>query len=658
MPLLFTDINKKGKEGMSLYKVIFEKNPQPCILFRARLNTESRPLVFECEECNAAYRKMFGKPPHVVKEEDEVPFNWFSFLSGLWHSETEVKEEYYFNEIGTKMLITARRVENDFVVCWFTEAASSAFNQPFVGVNENVLSYSKTEENIRKLLRAVEQSPVSIVITDTRGTVEYVNPAFSELTGFSRDEIIGKNPSILKSGLVPEGDYEELWSTIESGNIWRGEFINKRKDGEFYFEWAIIAPIVNPRGEITHYVGIKQDITEKKKFEQEIIDAREKARESEILKAAFLQNMSHEIRTPMNAILGFSELAKMPGTSDEKKEYYLSIVIESTHRLLGVVDDIVDISKLEAGNLTLRSSPVRLKGFLLGLHETFKNQTVPPVKLELPVVDESLQQATISVDSSRLRQVLEKLLSNAVKFTKEGHVKFGCHQIGGAVRFFVEDTGIGIQPDMYNLIFQPFYQLDMGATRSFGGNGLGLTIASRIIEKMGSRIHVDSEPGKGSVFYFDLWPDSSDIDSLVTRENTALVGEKFRNKFCVLIAESDEVNFMLLREILIKGFGEEMINVLRASTGNQAIETCRNKSKIDLVLMNLKMPDMDGFTTAKQIKSIYPDIPILAQVASDINFDRTKLSETNCDDFVPKPVDRRVLVDKISRYIGVKQADR
>ncbi|MDK2842845.1 MAG: hypothetical protein PWQ17_2351 [Anaerophaga sp.] len=643
---------------MPLYKVIFENNPQPCMLFRARLNTESRPLVFECEECNAAYRKMFGKPPHVVKEEDEVRFNWHSFLSGLWHSETEVMEEYYFAEVGRQMLITARRVENDFVVCWFSESGSSAFNQPFVGVNENVLSYSKAKEDIRKLLRAVEQSPVSIVITDTKGTVEYINPAFSELTGYSRKEIDGKNPNILKSGLVPEGDYEELWNTIKSGNIWRGEFINKKKDGELYFEWATIAPIVNPRGEITHFVGIKQDITEKKKFEQEIIEAREKARESEILKSAFLQNMSHEIRTPMNAILGFSELAKMPETSDEKKEYYLSIVIESTHRLLSVVDDIVDISKLETGNLTLKSSPIRLKGFLLGLHETFKKQTVPSVKLELPFVDESLQQATISVDSLHLRQVLEKLLSNAVKFTKEGHIKFGCHQIGGAVRFFVEDTGIGIQPDMYNLIFQPFYQLDMGATRAFGGNGLGLTIASRIIEKMGSQIHVDSEPGKGSVFYFDLWPDHSDIDSLVTNESTAVVGEKFRNKFCILIVESDEVNFMLLREILIREFGEEIISILKASTGNQAIEICRNKSKIDLVLMNLKMPDVDGITAAKQIKSIYPDIPILAQVASDITFDRNKLLEANCDDFLSRPFDRRVLVDKISRYIGVKQAGR
>ncbi|MDA3897357.1 MAG: PAS domain S-box protein [Desulfobacteraceae bacterium] len=522
-------------------------------------------------------------------------------------------------------------------------------------IDVDMLPYEKADEDIRKLSSAIKQSPVSIVITDTSGIIEYVNPVFCELTGYQREEVIGKNTRVLKSGLVSSEDYSELWETIKNGQIWKGELINRKKNGEHYFESVTVAPIVDSNGDITHFVGVKQDITEKKKFEQDLIDAREKARESDLLKAAFLQNMSHEIRTPMNAILGFSELAKMPGTTDEKRDGFLSIVIESTHRLLGVVDDIVDISRLETGNLMLKSNPIRLKAFMLGLYEIFKNHTYGDVVLEMPTVDGSLQAATVSFDSVRMKQILEKLLSNAVKFTKRGEIKFGCHKIGGAVRFFVEDTGIGISPDMYNLIFQPFYQLDMGATRAFGGNGLGLTIASRIVEKMGGQIHIDSKPGQGSVFYFDIWPDKSDFDIGFGDSHSFKFPEK-REVYNILVAEDDEVNFILLREILKREFGEGALDVVRASTGNQAIEICRERANIDLILMDVKMPDVDGITATRQIKSVCPGVPIIAQTALAMSSDRDRMLAAGCDDYITKPIRRGLLVDLIYRYLRIKSS--
>lgn len=528
-----------------------------------------------------------------------------------------------------------------------------AGNRQLYCIDVDMTPHEKAEEDIRKLSQAVEQSPASIVITDTQGNIEYVNPVFRDLTGYGRDEVLGENPRILKSGLVSPGDYDEMWQTIKSGQIWRGELINKKKNGEIYFELATIAPIFDSNGEITHFVGVKQDITEKKKFEQELIDAREKARESDLLKAAFLQNMSHEIRTPMNSILGFSELAKMPDTTDEKRNSYLSIVIESTHRLLGVVDDIVDISRLETGNLMLKSNPVRVKGFMLDLYETFKNQTIGEVVLEMPDLDVQLQSATISIDSARLKQVLEKLLSNAVKFTKQGKIRFGCHKIGGSIRFYVEDSGIGISPDMYNLIFQPFYQLDMGANRAFGGNGLGLTIASRIVEKMNGKVYVDSTPGKGSVFYFDVWPGMSDVEPFPNQDTFVEIPET-RERYIILVAEDDEVNFILLREILHREFGDNVMDVIHVSTGNQAMEICREKDDIDLILMDVKMPDVDGVTATREIKRLRPNVPVIAQTALAMTADRDHMLDAGCDDYLTKPIRRSQLVSFISKYLDVK----
>ncbi|MFW6327531.1 MAG: ATP-binding protein [Bacteroidota bacterium] len=624
-----------------LFKNIFEQAPHPGICFKTDANQEGIPDNFICEVSNKAYNQLFGKP--VARNLDalirlsDIRFNWHQFLMPLWQRADHVSGKEYFSCIDRFMRFNAYRPDEKHVIIWFYDCSPAGKED--------------AEKELQKLLSAVEQSPVSIVITDNQGMVEYVNPVFCDLTGYSRDEIIGKTPRMLKSGLVSFKDYEELWSTIKSGQIWKGELINKKKNGEHYFELATIVPIMDEEANITHYICIKQDITEKKKFEQELLDVREKARESDLLKAAFLQNMSHEIRTPMNAILGFSELAKMPQTSEEKRNSYLSIVIESTQNLLCVVEDIVDISRLETGNLVLNSNPIRIHGFLQGLHNQFKKETLGEVTLENPDVDPALKSVDISIDSARLKQVLEKLLSNAVKFTKRGQVRFGCHKIGGAIRFYVEDTGIGISPDMYNLIFQPFYQLDMGATRAFGGNGLGLTIASRIVEKMGGKIYVDSKPGQGSVFYFDIWPDN---DILKSDSESNVIAHDKHDKFRLLVTEEDEVNFILMREILKREFGENQVEVIRAATGNQAIEICREKENIDLILMDVNMSDIDGVTATSQIKKMKSGLSVIAQTSLVMTQDRDQMLKAGCDDYITKPIRRNELVNLISTYLRAK----
>ncbi|WP_291854941.1 ATP-binding protein [Marinilabilia sp.] len=641
----------------NLYQILFYYSSHPVICHKVFNNDSGQILKFEKVLANQVFLDLFDGELDLLTENESGPdgFDFFSFLCKVQESQIPEVAEHFFSDKKRTLRFEGKMVE-DSVLATSVEIVNEVKQVKSTVGNPNsatVLMDSTFQSSLelRKLLRAVEQSPVSIVITDTDGTIEYVNPVFMEMTGYTPEEVLGKNPRILKSGMVCQKDYEEMWETIKSGSIWKGEFINKKKNGDLYFEQATIAPVLNSEGVTTHFVAIKEDITETKKYEQDLIDTREKARESEILKAAFLQNMSHEIRTPMNAILGFSELAKMTETSVEKRNSYLDIVIESTHRLLGIVDDIMDISKLETGTIVLKNSPIRLQGFLLNLYNSFIDNTGSQVLLEKPVIDPELQNINIYIDSSRLRQVLEKLLSNAVKFTKQGSVKFGCTRIGGALRFYVEDTGIGIQSEMFSLIFQPFYQLDMGATRAFGGNGLGLTIASRIVDKMGSSIKVDSHPGKGSTFYFDVWPEYS--DGISTPDNSmarSVVPEK--NHFSLLVASDKEMDFIMIREILNREFGRK-IKVIKASSANQAIEICREQGPVDLILMDVKLRDMEDGRAARQLKSMNPNAAVIAQTGKEIPTDKANLLEAGCDDIIIKPVYRDDLIDLMYKHLKI-----
>ncbi|PWE00676.1 hybrid sensor histidine kinase/response regulator [Marinilabilia rubra] len=516
-------------------------------------------------------------------------------------------------------------------------------------IDVDMSAQKEADEKIRKLSHAVEQSPVSIIITDHDGYIEYVNPVFCEFTGFQSEEVLGKNPRFQKSDLLPKGQYVELWEAISQGNIWRGELVNRKKSGEIYFELATISPIVNSKGEITHFVCVKQDITEKKRFEQELLDSREKAKESDLLKAAFLQNMSHEIRTPMNGILGFSELARSKNLKPEKRDEYLSIVITSTHRLLGIVEDIMDVSRLETGDIALKNRSVKLSALMEKFYYSYLKKIEGDVELQKPVIGSKLQNNIVLVDSERLTQVMDKLLSNAVKFTPTGKIKFGCYQQDKGIRFFVEDTGIGINPDMTDLIFQPFYQIDMGQTRSFGGNGLGLTIASRIIDKMGSTIQVNSNPQKGSCFFFDLVFEKKDTNV----ESPAQHVIPNKKKHTILVAEADDVSFILFREILSRQFDEDKFELLRASSSNQAIELCRKRDSIDLVFVDVRMHYFDGISMAHQVKTIIPGVPIIGQYECTSGQMKDDFLNAGCDDYISKPFRQSLLIEKVNKFLSI-----
>jgi PAS domain S-box-containing protein len=381
------------------------------------------------------------------------------------------------------------------------------------------------------------------------------------------------------------------------------------------------------------------------KINEELNEAKLNAEESYRLKSAFLANMSHEIRTPMNGIIGFSELLKSPKLPEEKREYYAGIVIDSSKQLLTIVNDILDISQIETGKVSLVYEDVVINDLINNLFAFFEPQsTSKEIKL-LSHKPLSNSLSTIRTDKTRLRQVLTNLLNNAIKFTSEGHIKFGYKVIDGYIEFFVEDTGIGIPEDLYEKVFEPFRQAELEISNQYGGTGLGLTISRKLVELLGGKIWLESQWGKGSVFYFTLPhnPNSSSVKNNEKQEK--MISNNFFN-MVVLVVEDDDVNYLFLETVLSKN----KIKILRAFNGVEAVEICNNNPDIKLVLMDIKLPFMNGYEATKKIKKHNPDLPIIAQTAYAMYEDRNKALEAGCDEYISKPILTSELLKLIKKY--------
>lgn len=392
---------------------------------------------------------------------------------------------------------------------WIYTQASLIYNEEgkpvrMIGSHVDITKIKKYEERLLLYSAAITQSPTAIMVTDIDGNIEYVNPKFTEITGYTFEEVIGKTPRILKSGFTPRKVYENLWNTIKSGQTWKGDIYNKRKDGSLYWEEVLISSVKNFKGEIEHFVALFVDITERKKLLEELIKAKEKAEESDRLKSAFLANMSHEIRTPMNAILGFTELLLEPDLNVESRENFVNIIHQSVVRLLNTVNSIVEISKIEAGLVTVNLSIVDIQKCIDDLINLF----IPEANkkgLSL-VLDNKLPEteALILTDQSKVESIFTNLINNAIKYTNTGEIRVGSILHDQVIEFYVKDTGIGIPADQHHKIFDRFIRSDFVDKDAKQGSGLGLSIAKAYVEMLNGKIWVESETGKGSTFYFTL----------------------------------------------------------------------------------------------------------------------------------------------------------
>ncbi len=515
------------------------------------------------------------------------------------------------------------------------------------GIIRDITAQKAAQEEILKLSKGIEQSPASVVITDIQGNIEYVNAKFCTLTGYTLEEVIGKNPRILKSTEDNVTDYTALWNTILAGEEWRGEFYNRKKSGELCWEWASISPIKNEAGTISHFIAVKEDITDYKRLQKELIAARDKAEESDRLKSAFLKNISHEIRTPLNGIMGFTELLLDPNNSDDERLQFSYHITLSVNRLIKTVTDIINIASIETGQEVVREKTADLMQLLENAFEELQRTADSKIQITLQT-DLQPEECSIWVDEAKLSQILANLTENALKFTYSGEINLGCRRLGDELQFFVTDTGIGIPLEHHQTIFERFRQVDDSLNRQYEGTGLGLSICKSYVDMMGGRMWLESEQGRGSSFYFTIpFKPAAPLPVRQQQQAPAVLKPPARAEKTVLIVEDGEINFLLAKEYLS---GLE-VNILHATNGSEAVDMCLAQPEIDLVLMDIKMPVMDGFEATRLIKDKRPHLPIIAQTAYALFGDRDKAINEGCDDYIAKPFKKDDLLAKISQYL-------
>lgn len=455
------------------------------------------------------------------------------------------------------------------------------------------------EKEIRRLSLAIEQSPVAIVVIGLDSRIEYVNPAFTQITGYSQEEAIGQKTDILKSGLTEEALYKELWETILAGKSWKGELYNRKKNGQIYPESDIISPIFDEQGKIVNYLAIKRDLTAEKQVEEERI-AREAAEKSNKAKSIFLSNMSHEIRTPLNSIIGFSQILDSDETMRGAHREKVRTIYRSGEHLLALINDILDLSKIEAGKVVYSATDFDLYQQLDDLKNMFELQCRRK-RIDLIFdVDESVPRY-IYADEAKVRQLLINLLGNAIKFTKEGHVSALFTSIIGeedwrTLEMTISDTGIGIAESELEGIFDSFGQTEEG--RRAGGTGLGLSISKRLVEIAGGKLGVESTQGEGTTFTIEMpyRRASRALHKTDLEKNVYSLKEEYRP--CrVLIVDDITDNRDLLRELLEKtGF-----ICTEAENGKEGVEMAL-RDYPHAILMDLRMPVMDGYEAASIIQ--------------------------------------------------------
>ncbi|MEA1923755.1 MAG: ATP-binding protein [Pseudomonadota bacterium] len=602
--------------------------------------------------------------------DDSTKNHYFIFLEPIFDQDLfliHLVEESYFKRAYNSLS------QNQKYLQIILSVALGMLLLALIFVTRRHLQFKRATELAHLLYMALEQGANSIMITDLDGDIEYVNKATCLMTGYSRNELAGKNPRILKSDEHEPSFYSEIWAVITAGQIWRGRIRNRRKDGALYWGEVFISPIRNQSGVISHFLAIKNDITERLAMERELKDALSQAEAANRAKSEFLANMSHEIRTPMNAVIGMSRLALESDLTPEQSDL-ISSVYSSATSLLSLLNDILDLSKIEAGQLTLEHNSFSLYSLLDTIRNTMQTLAYEKgVTLQIVTECEALPDH-IKGDELRLRQILINLINNAIKFTDKGSITFEVKLLArqadsskSTFNFSVSDTGIGIPAEKLLHIFDNFSQADSTTARKYGGSGLGLAISKQLVELMGGSLTVVSEVDSGSTFSFfvELETEVDPFPGLVEKE------EKFLQvQANILLVDDHQLNRKLALLVLEKG-GHQ---VTLAENGQQALEILAEKN-FDLVLMDLQMPVLDGYHTTSVIRSFeagkarseVPEdiseklqvrlagshLPVVALTAHAMTGDRQKCLDAGMDDYLTKPFAPAEIFALINRFVSI-----
>lgn len=646
-------VNSELKESSNRLKLIVQKLP---IIMNAI--DEEGHFVFWNEECErvSGYSKA-----EMVGNKDAIRYLYPNERDRKMLTTGILNKKDFRNEI-TKITCKDQSIK---IISWSNVSKSA----PIPGWWEWIVGIDITErykfENSLQQEKAILNSlinslPFVVYYKDLSGKYIGYNPAFSELNNHIPMPLIGKTDF----DLLPK-DEAEIVAEIEAEllrdrKVWTGEYWYSTPDGKNIFFQTSKSPIINDKGEIIGLVVISRDITERFEYEQELQKARLKAEQSDKLKSAFLANMSHEIRTPMNAIIGFAELLNNHDLTNEQRDLYIQYINNSGNNLLNLIDDIIDTAKIEAGQIKIRKAKTNINKVLDELHASFsdilKRKNIQTVALNLSKhLDDKWM--LINTDSNRLRQIISNLISNAIKFTDQGYIHFGYKykEQEDELEFFVSDTGIGIPEDKFQIIFERFGQIDKDIARNTKGTGLGLNITQKLVELLGGKIWVVSELGRGSTFYFTIpYSPVKDFAEEKTDEHN-FSSNSLRSSWpgkTVLVVEDDKLNFTILKKYLQK----TRINILWAQNGKEAVDICTEHhqlhQQLDLILMDMHMPLLNGYEATRQIKSIMPNIPIIAQTANAMHTEKEDALEAGCNDYITKPIKQSQLLDLLNKHLN------
>lgn len=652
--LLFEDISvlkstqKQLSDSEIKYSGLIEK--LPVAVFHVDLN-ELEPKVYFSKQ----FENLFHINPNEL-DQDFVGLRKYIHPDDLTifsDSHSELQE-------NKNLITTEYRLVNDLnETYWVREQAylirseNNRITQIY-GVMTDITSERKTWQQLRqseiKHQTLIECANDRIGVLDLDGNLTYANTHFFDSLGMDKNEYFSL-PYL--EHLHPK-DHEKhssaLKRVLETGNA-AYEYRVKHKSGQYLYMHSKLTLLKDENDLPDGILSINRDISKLKKIEKELIDARIKAEESDRLKSAFLANMSHEIRTPLNGIIGFSKLLSNPEIIDKKRKMYSDIIERNSQQLLSLISDIIDLAKIESDQLKIFTEQMNLNDLLDEINQIFINELITHSENEVELIlskDLEQEQSFIIADRFRLAQLFNNLLSNAVKFTQTGQIEFGYRYSGKDFLFFVKDTGIGILPEFQNVIFEPFRQEDDTMTRKYGGTGLGLAICKRLIHLMGGKLWLESEKGKGSIFYFNLHLSLSDNPKPEVQKRD----DEFKTwtGSTILIVDDNKDILAYLNEIM----NDCDAKIITAESGEEAIEICNWAEKIDLILMDIQMPAMDGYTATKEILKIYPNIPIIAQTAHAMAGDDKKCIQAGCVGYISKPIDKNKLKQLISMFLDKK----
>jgi PAS domain S-box-containing protein len=520
----------------------------------------------------------------------------------------------------------------------------------------------RAEENLQTSLKDLEDLNFAmdqhciVARTDRRGTITFVNEKFCSISKYSKEELLGKDHRIVNSKHHPKEFIAELWQTISSGRVWKGEIKNRTKNGGTYWVDTTIVPFRDAEGKPVQYIAIRSDITALKRIQEDLLGAKEVAEAASRAKSEFLANMSHEIRTPLNGVMGMTDLALETELTPEQREY-LETVKMSSDSLLTVINDILDFSKIEAGKIDLEDTDFNLRD---SLETTLKTLALRADEKGLELMCEVAPEVpeVVRGDSTRLRQIVINLVGNAIKFTDKGEiaVKVQIESKGNGdciCRFTVADTGIGIPESKRELIFAPFSQADTSTTRKYGGTGLGLTISTRLVQMMGGKIWVESEMGHGSQFHFTVRLGVAEAKEIVL--GTVAPSEVLRG-VRVLVVDDNRTNCRILEGMLLRWHMKPSV-VNGGQAALEQLSAARQAGEpYKLILTDMHMPDMDGFGLVEQIRKS-PELAtatIMMLTSAGHRGDAARCEELGVAAYLLKPVRQSELREAVARVLGAR----